>query len=128
VLDTRSGAVLYSEVVGTGTTALALDTRRGYVFVANSGRRREDVDPCVLLKIDIELDGWHHRQADRAERDEVRNQSLQRRGWYVYRIPGGVIARRQEECAIAALMVVVRNHHHAVTIARSSAAWLGQPL
>jgi hypothetical protein len=38
-------------------------------------------DPSVLLKIDIELDGWHHRQADRTERDEVRNQTLQRRGW-----------------------------------------------
>ena len=74
-------------------------------------------DHAHLLKIDVELDGWHHQRADRAERDEVRNERLRLRGWYVYRVPGSVVARRQQEQAVAELMKTVRAHRHAAMVA-----------
>jgi YVTN family beta-propeller protein len=37
LLDTRSGAVLHTVSVGIGASALAVDARSGYAFVANSG-------------------------------------------------------------------------------------------
>src|ERR671933_2022024 len=37
LLDTRSGAVLHTVPVGIGASALAVDARSGYAFVANSG-------------------------------------------------------------------------------------------
>lgn len=74
-------------------------------------------DPDYLLKIDIELDGRHHRYADRAERDERRNETLQARGWYVYRIPGLLITQRREDAAVAELLQTVHDHHRAVVAA-----------
>jgi len=37
ILDARSGALVHTITTGPGTTAMAVDTRRGHVFVASTG-------------------------------------------------------------------------------------------
>jgi len=112
------------------TAGLPVDGQVGVSRHREGGRRRggwygnwwldyAHRDRAYLLKIDIELDGWHHRQPDRAQRDAVRNECLQGRGWYVCRVPGMVISRQQQDQAILPLLECVRTHRLAVLTARS---------
>ena len=76
-------------------------------------------DVAFLLRLDIELDGAHHGRADRAARDEARNQFLQARGWYVLRVDSHNLGREEHSRAVEAVAKLVRRHRRAIMVARS---------
>lgn len=83
-------------------------------------------DASHNLLLDIEMDGRRHRAADRVERDEVRNERLCRRGWYVLRVPSRVLHQPTVASGVAARTVEeMRRHRQVMVMARVGTQALG---
>lgn len=76
-------------------------------------------DVAYLLRIDIELDGRHHYNQQRRQRDEQRNQAIQSRGWYVVRLGGRIIGQRNHLLALDQIVALTERHRRAIVLARS---------
>jgi hypothetical protein len=77
-------------------------------------------DIAFLLRMDIELDGAHHRTPERQRRDELRNGLLKLRGWYVLRFDSRLQRADQElQQAVQTTVKIARRHRRAVLLART---------
>jgi very-short-patch-repair endonuclease len=62
-------------------------------------RRQHPLDPyvvdffCPVARLVIEIDGWAHDTAERAEEDEKRDDALIAKGFAILRIPAGEVMR-----------------------------------
>lgn len=74
-------------------------------------------DRSHLLRIDIELDGKHHYNRERQDKDERRNQVLADRGWYVLRLGGRILGQENQRLAIANLVELISAHRQAIHLA-----------
>lgn len=128
----------YEQDLGRRFTALGLPVQ-AQVGVSKSGGRRRGGwfgaywldwahrDRDYLLRLDIEMDGKSLQRPDMIERDERRNETVRRRGWYVLRVTS--MAARNEN-AMQAIMGVaserVRWHRQAAVLARSDVRLLSR--
>jgi hypothetical protein len=86
-------------------------------------------DIAFLLRMDIELDGAHHRTPERQRRDELRNELLKVRGWYVLRFDGRLLRADQElQQAVQTTVKIARRHRRAVLLARTDLSALAAGL
>ncbi|WP_443750233.1 endonuclease domain-containing protein [Asticcacaulis solisilvae] len=76
-------------------------------------RRQHAVGPFILdfysakAKLAIEVDGSHHYEDDRIEKDASRDAWLSERGIAVYRIPAGEVYRNADDAADGAVLVAL---------------------
>ena len=79
-------------------------------------------DVPYLLRVDIELDGYHHRWDVHRARDEERNTALRRRGWYILRLDSRAMVSDGPDGAIRQVLAVRSVHRRAIVLARSDSA------
>jgi very-short-patch-repair endonuclease len=82
-------------------------------------RRQHPVDPyvvdflCLSARLIVEIDGWSHDTAARAEEDEKRDEKLIARGFSILRIPADEVMRDTAAATSAILARVGSPLHHA---------------